>query len=733
MTINGTPNPMADVVRLPLPTATPDTDTTPETAPPAEDATPPETAPEMQDTSYAVALDEPEQEETGDTTPGPVLSGTVLRPAGDDATTEGARRSIIPPVFRDRVTFKAAVRKLVGRWLHITAYHAVRAPWYAVKMTGYALLGAGKLTGRQVRWWWLLEQEPLRQAAASKGDADLWLKLHREAVKVRTGRGLAVLGEVVLIGAGGVFVAGSLWAVAGAVAVVVPLLARIGRPAGLSIVGHAVIPSRYRVITHDVVLRAYYVAGLGHPDKPQQQVQFAAPGLAADGDGSKVTVDLPYGKGFNEVIKAKDALASGLDVAISQVFVTRDATSHRRHTLWVANRDPLAVPVGRTPLLRCKPTDIWEPAPVGLDERGRGVTVPLLWNSTMVGAQPRQGKTFFARLLALYAALDPYVRLSVFDASGKPDWRKFALVAHQFSSGLVMTRDGDPVEILIEALRELKADVQDRYQRLSDLPTDVCPEGKLTRDIARDPRHGMPVRGVFLDEFQEYYDTPDAEANKEIASLLLFLVKTAPAAGVFMVDATQKPSGIGAGQVATSFNSFRDNHQTRFSLRTGSWQVSDLVLGAGAYSEGFDSSLLLPSYKGVGILRGASDDTPTVRSHLADAEDAERILTAARELRERAGTLSGHAAGDRTARQVRDVLADTHAMFLPGESFLPWQELAARLADKLPASYGDLTAEAISAQVRSFGVPSVNGKRDGQVLKGAKHDAITDALKTRST
>ncbi|MEW2357896.1 hypothetical protein [Spirillospora sp. NPDC029432] len=713
MNLNGTSKPMADVVRLPLPTA-------------------PETEPEMQDTSYEVVLDKPE-EETGDTVSAPVPEGTVPSPAGDEAVTEGARRPIIPPVFRDRVTFEAAVRKTVGRWLHITGYHAVRAPWYAVRMTGYALLGTAKLAGKQLRWWWVLEQQPLRQAAASKGDADLWLKLHREVSKVRTGRGMVVLGETVLIGAGAMFAAGSAWTTAGAAALVVPLLARYGRPAGKNIAGQAVIPSRYRVITHDVVLRAYYAAKLGHPEKPGQQVQFAAPGLAADGDGSKVTVDLPYGKGFNDVIQARDALASGLDVAISQVFVTRDATSHRRHTLWVANRDPLAVPVGRTPLLRCKPTDIWEPAPVGLDERGRAVTVPLLWNSTMVGAQPRQGKTFFARLLALYAALDPYVRLSVFDASGKPDWRKFALVAHQFSSGLVMTREGDPVEILVEALRELKADVQDRYQRLSDLPTDVCPEGKLTREIARDPKYGMPVRGVFLDEFQEYYDTPDVEANKEIASLLLFLVKTAPAAGVFMVDATQKPSGIGAGQVATSFNSFRDNHQTRFSLRTGSWQVSDLVLGAGAYSEGFDSSLLLPSYKGVGILRGASDDTPTVRSHLADAEDAEKILNVAREIRERAGTLSGHAAGDRTARQVRDVLADVHAMFLPGEGFLPWQELATRLADKLPQSYGDLTADAVSAQVRSFGVQSVNGKRDGQVLKGAKHDAVTAALQARST
>ena len=133
---------------------------------------------------------------------------------------------------------------------------------------------------------------------------------------------------------------------------------------------------------------------------------------------------------------------------------------------------------------------------------------------------------------------------------------------------------------MLEALREIKADVQDRYERLSKLPVDICPEGKLSREIARDPKYRMPVRLVFLDEFQEYFDLGDI--SKEIASLLVYLVKVAPAAGVGLVDATQRPSGVGGGQIASQFISFRDTPPVRFSLRTGSWQVSDLVLGSGA-------------------------------------------------------------------------------------------------------------------------------------------------------
>ncbi len=170
----------------------------------------------------------------------------------------------------------------------------------------------------------------------------------------------------------------------------------------------------------------------------------------------------------------------------------------------------------------------------------------MVFQSILIGAQPRQGKTFSARLLALYAALDPYVQLSVFDPSGKPDWRKFALVAERCAFGLAMTKAGNPVEIFIDTLHGLRRDVEDRYVRLSELPASICPEGKLTRDIARDPQYRMPVRLLVMDEFQELFNTGDTEADEEIAEQLVYLIRVAPAAGVILLDATQRPSGIGS-------------------------------------------------------------------------------------------------------------------------------------------------------------------------------------------
>jgi hypothetical protein len=706
ITANPGGDPGANVVNL-------DDARTRRTRPTSRDGTPP-------DTHFNVDLD---------AAPTPGGAPVEAPPAAPNG-----RRPILPSHLSNWPNIKASARYAAAEAGHRVGYHAARSPVYAALASFWAIIGVFRLAGRQLRWWWVSEQYQLRQKAADDNDWQGWFKLHREVKATRAWRGFCLACELVgaFVFAPVVWALAPWWALVVIVGLAVAGLAHIGRPADRPIVSPAVVAGRFRRINPDIVLRAYYAAGLGHPDKPNMQIEFGST-MARDpsGQGSQVSIDLPYGRTFDDAVKAKGAIASGLDVAESQVFITRDPTSHRRHTLWVADRDPLAIPAGRTPLLRCKETDIWAPAPFGLDERGNQVSILLMWMSMLIGAQPRQGKTFAARLLALYAALDPYVKLSVFDGGGKPDWRRFSLVADRCAFGLALTRAGDPAELFLDALRELKADVQDRYERLSALPVDVCPEGKLTREIARNRKYRMPVRMVVLDEFQEYFDLGDI--SKEIASLLVYLVKVAPAAGVILIDATQRPSGVGSGQVAQQFISYRDNHQVRFSLRTGSWQVSDLVLGSGAYSEGFDSSTLLPTYKGVGILRGASDATPTVRTYLADQEDAEKILIAARALRERAGTLSGVAAGESVAREVRDVLADVKMVFGADERGLQWDDIATRLAERMPEHYGDTTAEAISAQLRALGVPSVDVKRAGAARKGCKAEAIDGAIARRKT
>ncbi|QSB14141.1 cell division protein FtsK [Natronosporangium hydrolyticum] len=684
-------------------------------------------------THYEVRLDPepaiPQQPQRVDEEPaarrGPVYVDTTVR--------EHTEQPVIPAGWRTWGNVRSNVRRIAGHAAHAAAYHAVRSPKYVALAVFWSVVGMFRLGWRFWRWAYDLEQHGERVRAADRDDVEGYMKLMREADQHRRNRLpvflLAMAALPCLVGAWWFWA--PRWVQLVTVVVLVPLLARVGRPVGQRIVSPAVVAPRFRRLNADIVLRAYYAAKLGDPDKPSQQITFGSP-MARDGEGSTVLIDLPYGKGFSDAVKAREAIASGLDVAVSQVFLSRDPSSNRRHQLWVADRDPLAIPAGRTPLLKLQPTDVWKPAPLGLDQRGQRVELTLMWNSVLVGAVPRQGKSWSARLLALYAALDPYCKLTVFDGKGSPDWRKFALVADRCGFGLAMTRDGDPVEGFIDALRELRADVQDRYQRLSELPAEVCPEGKLTREIARNPRYRMPVRLVVVDEVQEYFDLGDSAKEKEIASLLVFLVKVAPAAGVIVLCATQKPGGVGSGEVGRAFTSFRDNHQVRFSLRTSSWQVSDVVLGAGAYSEGHDSSALLPTYKGVGILRGAGDDTPTVRTYLADGQDTERILTTARRMREAAGTLTGMAAGETTARTVRDPLADVIRVWsFIDRPALHWSQLAELLAEHMPDKYADATAEEISALLRTFEVPSPVVKVDGRAARGVRREHVEQATHQR--
>ena len=675
------------------------------------------------DTHFDVALDD-------EATPG----GALVDPPPGKRTN---RQPIVPVGLSTWGAVKSTAKYAAGEvWYH-TRFHALRSPWYAMQALFWAVVGVFRLAGRQLKWWWLTEQTGLRQKAADDNDPQTWHKLHREVKATRHWRFWCLFAEVVGVAVVGpmLWLAAPWYARVAACSLVVAGLARLGRPQDRPIITPAVVTGRFRRINPDIVLRAYYAAGLGHPEKPNQQIAFGGPmGRDASDTGSQVLIDLPYGKGWEHVLNARGAIASGLDVSINQVYLTKDPTSHRRHLLFVADRDPLAVPVGRTPLLDCKPRDVWTEAPFGRDERNRKVGLMLLWISILIGAQPRKGKTFATRLLALFCALDPYVRLVIVDGKMSPDWDKFRLVAHRYVCGVMPnSRDDDPITHFLDALREIKAHIQEVNDLLSKLPTSECPEGKLTRELSRRYPQ-LRVWLLVIEEFQNYFETEDQEVNKEIAGLLSFIKAVGPSAGVIILSSSQKPSGVGAGDVARLFNRFRDNHDVRFALKSGNRVVSEAILGGDAYAEGFDASALPvgEAYRGVGILYGASDNTPIVRTYLADHTDAEKILVAARKHREAAGELTGYAAGEQLARDTRDTLADVRGVFNPGEPGLHWKTIAARLAERLPEHYADVTAEAVSALLREH-VRSVDVKVSGVVLKGTRKADLDTAIKARRT
>lgn len=656
------------------------------------------------DSSQATLVDPDEDQHT--------IYATITSQAVSD------RQPIVPAWLRNGDQRKAVTRWAAAHIGHTAAYHATRAPKYIAKTVLRAPIGLMRIIASAGRWVLDTEASPLRTEAVQRGDIDAYVKLMDRRNSRVKGRliALAVLSVLATVLCWTAIAVAPFWIPWLVLAILVAVLGWMGSPKDRPLLDRAIVVARARKLTAEIVTRAYTRAGLCKSDDP---VTFPQP-IQRDGEGWRTVIDLPYGQTFTQALGRRDKIASGIDVAETQVFLDRDATSMRRLAMWVADCDPFAISAGRTPLAKIEHIDFWQAIPLGVNERGQLVTVSMLWTSLLVGAVPRSGKTFVARLIALAAALDPHVSLHVYDGKGSPDWRAFAQVAHRCGFGTIETSASQPVASFLDDLRGLKQEAGERFERLSQLPVTVCPEGKLTQQLSRDTKFGMPLKLLVVDEVQEYIADP--EHGKEITTLLAYLVKVAPAVGMSVLSATQRPDEKALPPAV------RDNHAARFALRVTSWNMSDLVLGAGAYSEGLDASRLLPSHKGVGILRGMTDTPQTVRTHLADGRDAERIITRARLLRETAGTLTGHAAGEVIQRDSRSSLLEDVLYVVNEADKMHSETICGRLAEFRPDTYAGWRPEQLAAALKPFRVATGQIWIDGINRRGITKASLQDAI-----
>jgi S-DNA-T family DNA segregation ATPase FtsK/SpoIIIE len=679
------------------------------------------------DTSFEHPLDETAPK------PEPVHDGDGI-PIG---RLGGERRPIVPEHLRTAKGVLAVAARYADAARFHALFHLLRSPKYLTMAALWAVVGALRIADRQRQWWWVTEQSFLRSKQVVDGNSPEWRKLHSEARRVRSWRGSVLAAELFAVALALVLTdaLAPWWAWLVIAAAVMPPLAHAGRPASRPIISSAVTTPLVRKISTDAIVRAYEAGGLcsTDPKKPADHLGFGSV-MTRDAldKGSQVVVYLPYGGTFDAVVNAKTRIASGLDVAESQVYFTRDRQSERRHTLRVLDTDPLAEPAGRTPLLDCKQRSVWRKFPFGPDQFGRKVAFCLLWISLLIGAQPRRGKTFAGRLIALFCGLDPYVDITLIDGKSSRDWLPLRYVAHRFIQGTHPTKDGDPARRALGALYEIDRHIVHVNDELKKLPVSEVPEGKLTEQLYR--RRDLHVQLLVMEEFQCYFELDDQKLNKEFANLLSRIGALGPAAGVIVVSLSQKPSGVGAGDVQRLFNRYRDNHTIRFGLRCANRDVSNATLGNEAYGEGYDCSGLPlgDEFKGIGILYGLTDDAPTVRTYLADGEDAEVICLAARKIRERAHTLSGDALGVALAEPESDIAADLLEV-MGGDAGLWWETAAERLAEHFPMRHADANAESVSAAARARGVPSVDVRwppgRAGANRKGCRKPDLAAAVR----
>ncbi|MFJ4331379.1 MULTISPECIES: cell division protein FtsK [unclassified Streptomyces] len=639
------------------------------------------------------------------------------------------RRSVVPEWLRSTAELKTAAGWVARHYAHAAGYHALRAPVYVARLALQAPTGAAKFVGGTMRWVADREGEPVRLAAVRREDAAEYLKLSRQRDgRVRLRTLVAVLGMFIgLATALAIYVLAPGWLQAVSVSALVMALGSAGRKADAPVIHRAVELPKAVKLTSDIVLRA--LGSLGIPAINQAQAkgrdgfEFTAP-ITRDGPGWRAEGNLPFGVTVTDIIERRERLASGLRRPLGCVWPEAVADEHTgRLVLWVGDQDMSKAKKPAWPLLKSGSVDLFKPVAFGTDQRGRWVEITLMYIAAVIGAIPRMGKTFLLRLLLLIAALDPRAELHTYDLKGTGDLDPVGnAVSHRHRAG----DEEEDIEYAVRDLRALREELRRRAKMIRTLPRDICPESKVTSQLANMASLGLHPIVVGVDECQVWFEHD--KYGKELEEICTDLVKRGPATGIVLLLATQRPD---AKALPTGISA---NASARFCLKVMGQLENDMVLGTSAYKRGVRATMFSWADKGIHYFIGEGADARIVGSVYVDAPAAEAIGARARKARELAGTLTGYALGEspeEAAGPAYDLLADVSAV-VPEKEERVWNErIAARLAELRPDVYGGWKGENVTSALKPHGIKTrdVAGTTDDGTRTTRRGIARADLLK----
>jgi S-DNA-T family DNA segregation ATPase FtsK/SpoIIIE len=607
------------------------------------------------------------------------------------------RRPLLPAWAKSRAELREIGRWSAGHAAHAVAYHVLRSPKYAGRLLVRSPRGATRVLGGLSRWVSDAESVPLRQACARTNDPETYLKLTRQRDRrVRWRGGCAV--ALVLTG---LLLLAVMSAAAGPVQFVlfltlVTVLGVIGRRPDQATFDTAVLVPKVARLTSDVVVRALSVLGIGQItqalSRDPKAIGFVSP-ITRDGPGWRADINLPPGVTAGEVMEHRDKLASGLARPLGCVWPkAQHEVSPSRLVLWVGDQDMATAKQPVWPLSKAGTVDLFKAFPFGTDPRGRAVWLELVATNLLIGSIPGVGKTFALRLPLLAAALCPRAELWVYELKGTGDLQPLEKCSARYASGA----EDEHVLAALQGLRDLRRECARRAKVIKGLPKSVCPENKVTPELASRPGPGLHELVVAIDECQELFS--HSEYGKEAGGLAEQVVKLGRALGVILLLATQRPD---AKSLPTGVSA---NVGTRFCLRVMGQMENDMILGTSSYKNGLRATMFTRRDKGVGYLVGAADDAQIVKTYYIDGPTAEKITVRARAAREAAGTITGHAAGHETVLE-RDTLLDDLLTVMPATEAKAWNEtLTARLAELAPGKYRGWNTERLTVALKPYGV-----------------------------
>lgn len=647
------------------------------------------------------------------------------------AHREAKKHPVVVPWLKERDERDPILRWALAYGLHIFVFHAVRIPIYQWRLTHRAPVGLWRVIRWVVNGLTDAEARPLRLSAVERDDPQEWRHLAKERNARFRHRSIAaiVLGIPV--------VAFLVWLVFFATGVafwvallgLVDVLGVVGRSKERPLITRATTPLHLAPVLRaevvEVALRA-----LPGVVKKDGRIEFPDP-ITRDGPGYLARVNLPVGVTPQDVMNKRAALASGLRRPVGCVWPAPGPMHGGQLDLWVGDQDLATARQPAYPLLERGTADLFGRLPYGTNQRNGKVGITLMENNVLIGAMAGQGKTSAMRVLALGCALDVTAELRVWEMKGSGDLGALEQIAHTYGSG----QDDETIRGCLEDLKAVRAEVERRaavIKKIAKATPELCPNNKVTRELANRRDLGLHPLVMLLDEVQNLYS--HETYGKEAAKVALDLIRLGRAFGVILVEATQRPDADSLPKGISS------NAGIRIALRVMDDAANNMILGAGMYGAGIRATDFGPKDKGVAWLVGVEDEPLVSKSYNITTGMAERVCARARKLREEAGRLTGYAADQDVEKAEHqadgyDLLADLQqVMGDQGRGWLWNAEAAGALGTLRPGAYDGLTAETLGVLLAKRGVKTKAMHRndpDGSGRKNLVGFTLDDLVEAR--
>jgi len=435
-----------------------------------------------------------------------------------------------------------------------------------------------------------------------------------------------------------------------------------------------------------------------------------------DGDGTYTQIRLPMGVTAEMVTGKRTTLAANLGRASLETWPTQGPEAGILE-LWVADKGKLGQGAGDWPLLHEGTVDVFEGAPIGRSQRGAVITAPLFECNYLAGGKPGQGKTNFARVLALGAALDPTAELWVFVMGQSPDFKPFEPRLSRYAMGM----DDAVAEAAMTALADLLAEMERRGKVLERQPGSPP---KTSRKLAHKRDLGLHWLGCVIDECHELFMHP--KYGKQAADWAVRLIKRGRKYGISLILATQSPTKESIPREVTR------NISCGVAFCVGDHVANDGLLGSGKYRAGVRATeLRFNTDRGTAVTVGLTEATfELLHTFYVPYEDGidqvtpviTRAMTEITNLRHTSPTPHGADEQDPTP----DPLADIAAVLGSARRVLT-RVVLTRLAELNPTRYEGWTSTDLKTTLAPYGIEPV--KSDGLMV--LRTDDITTALTNR--